>query len=566
MMKKSTRDAAVILGVVLLLSPILVYPGWLPDDTYWMLSTLKYKSWQSIADWYMAVGDRFMPLSASLNRIMAGIAITPTLFFLGNYLTALMSVLTLIWIGRRLYPKVSLVPLLVILTPAFSSHFYVIFTQKELLLLWSAFLALVMVPMSENLRNPSNRIFLALIPANIALYYIENSLVLLSMFAFALLAINNYRSDHTALRETGRGTYVTKFNLFLVLLLASSFIFFIQYLYFTHFRDSHSYLTARTPEWGIIPRARYSLHALLMYVKNDPLILLAMPLGSFSAHRTLRRAGPSAAMKNRNVLLLSDSLAVCALVYVLSFVTLGLYEDRYLLPAYPFALVALMGYGHLWYEGRPGFAVPRGRRMIRWGAGLIVGVAVLNSMIYAINVAVYDKFNSYNFTRFNDALLGVVDSRLASGREPIRISYPGWNYETALYLERMNLNMLHFRGYALAENDSTFERNWTNPQSFRIAGDSISYLYDARVQNWTIPVQAGASDLRPGDLFLLLPMAREEGFEAVRKRCIFKTESPGYFELPVIQAMAKRLLRKLQTGAKSAPIGKQVDYAIYEAM
>ena len=154
----SQKVAVLILNGFMLL-PILIYTGWLPDDTSWVLSLYKYRPFYFAHISYLGHGDRFQPFFNGLNQFLSYISFKPIIFFLCGFIIAFMSIALLIWLAHKLFDKFWYFPLIIILTTAFSSHFYSIHTAKELLLLWSLFLALFFIPLLKNEKKPPNYIF-----------------------------------------------------------------------------------------------------------------------------------------------------------------------------------------------------------------------------------------------------------------------------------------------------------------------------------------------------------------------------------------------------------------------
>lgn len=153
-------EIVIIVLITLLLFPILIHSGWLPDDTYCFLSNLKYRPFGYISENYNGIGDRFMPLAGSSAQLLALISFKPQLFFLGNFIIAFLSIILLVWLFHKLFRKFWYFPLVIIITPAFSRHFYLIYTHKELLFLWPLFLALFFIPLLKNEKNPPLIFFL----------------------------------------------------------------------------------------------------------------------------------------------------------------------------------------------------------------------------------------------------------------------------------------------------------------------------------------------------------------------------------------------------------------------
>ena len=309
-----------------------------------------------------------------------------------------------------------------------------------------------------------------------------------------------------------------------------------------------------------------------MFMKNDPILFFVLPLVSISAHIVHKRRDghKKGDIDSFNNIYFFDSLTLASIIFSFSYMVLGLYEDRYLLPAYPFCIIAIIGYSNILYQNR---SLAKNHLMSKYktlkiSVIIATSILVLNSIFYSINVAIYYKYESYNFTKFNNELERIISDKINSDQGQIRIYYPGWDCRTSLYYARMNLNMLHFIGYKIDEKDTIFERNWFSPQTIKISDKTLNYLCPPNIQNWMIkPTKSDYQniDVRHGDLFLIMPRIRLDNLEDIQMRCIMRTKSAGYFELPELQTIGKGLLSKLfpeKYQAKFTP--RQVDFAIFE--
>ena len=76
--------------VVLLLSPIILFwPGWILDDSGFMLNSLKNNPFPFLN---MSGGDRFFPLTWVGHGFVSFLSFSPVVFFIYNFLLALASV------------------------------------------------------------------------------------------------------------------------------------------------------------------------------------------------------------------------------------------------------------------------------------------------------------------------------------------------------------------------------------------------------------------------------------------------------------------------------------------
>lgn len=564
-----------VIFLCLILLPILLYPGWLADDTYWIISHFKFQPFFFTHMSYFENGDRFQPLFNVLNQLISFLYFKPVSFFIFNYVIALSSVLVLMILLKKIFAKFWYLPIIIIFTPAFSSHFYLIHTAKELLLFWSLFLYLFFIPFLKNEKNPSNYIFLSLIPANIALYLKENNFVLLSVFAFTLLLLNRLYYRRVKDKTVKYSGFSKNVKILLYLFLLSSFIFFIQYLIFSEFRGSDSYFSDMTPEWSIISRIKYSAISFIKYIISDPILFLVLPLLSLFSHLVHKKANKEeneCFLKNIYVF---DSLSIAAIMFAFSYIALGFFNYRYLLPAYPFIILAIMGYSSILYRNIKLLKNTISKhKYLNLSIFIVIGIFVLNSVFHSINTAVYLKYTSCNFMKFNNEIVKIVDNKLNSDTLEIRINYPGT--VSPLYYERMNLNMLHYLGYEINADNDMLNNSWRTPESFKIGGKTLYYLCETKTHNWMVKPDKNDFnniDVRQGDIFLFMPtteLKHEDllnNLEGLHLKCIMKTDSPYYFELPEITPILKKILLQIEPSLfKSKKTNKNVDFAIYEVV
>jgi len=360
------------------------------------------------------------------------------------------------------------------------------------------------------------------------------------------------------------------------LFLLSSLIFLIQYLIFTEFRGSDSYFSAVTPEWNLISRIKYSAISFMKYIIHDPIIFFILPLLSLfthTVHKKVKSKKNSCFLKNIYVF---DSLFITAIMFAFSYIALGFFSDRYLLPAYPFVIFAIIGYSNILYSNIKisKSVIISTHKYLKISIFIVVGVLVLNSVFHSVNTAVYLKYTSYNFMKFNDEIIKSVNKRLNSETPEIRINYPG--IASPLYYERMNLNMLHYLGYKINANYDMLDIPWRTPKSFKIGKKTLNYLFEPETKNWLVKPNENDFDnidVRKGDMFLFTPFTRLthddllNNLEGLHLKCVMKTGSPYYFELPEIKTILKKILSQINPNLfKSKKTNKCVDFAIYEVI
>ena len=87
-----------------------------------------------------------------------------------------------------------------------------------------------------------------------------------------------------------------------------------------------------------------------------------------------------------------DACAISSIIFVLAYIVLGFHGVRYLIPAYPFGLIAISAYLQIHMQ-----------RMIKglnkWKVFTIIvfSLLLINSVSSSLNLAIFYKISSYNF-------------------------------------------------------------------------------------------------------------------------------------------------------------------------
>ena len=109
--------------------------------------------------------------------------------------------------------------------------------------------------------------------------------------------------------------------------------------------DTEGYHYFLAPSDSIVTRIMFSVKALILYAITDPLLVLLLPILFF--YSVYQRVALSKDIFSENRIRYStfiDACAITALSLVAAYVVLGFHGFRYLLPAYPFGLIALASY------------------------------------------------------------------------------------------------------------------------------------------------------------------------------------------------------------------------------
>jgi hypothetical protein len=295
----------------------------------------------------------------------------------------------------------------------------------------------------------------------------------------------------------------------------------------------------------------FSVKALILYAITDPLLVLLLPLLFF--YSVYQRVVLSKDIFSENRIKYStfiDACAITALSLLAAHVVLGFHGFRYLLPAYPFGLVALAGYLRIYLPNIKKYC----KSLYIVVPCIILVFLLINSIFSAINLAVFYKVSSYNFMQYKDVLIQNINKINSTNKNLIIFYIPGKNSEWMHYSADRHKDILSF---------------------YEVGVDHIKFEFNDSNQNWvekSIVAEIGPK-IKKGDILLLLPnstISQEEilsNLYSLRLREIIHTKSPNYFEIPEIRHFLKYLtLRNNPNLLGTRMVYREVDYAIYEVL
>jgi hypothetical protein len=539
--------------IMLILSPIIFFwPGWFLDDTGYLLRLYKYSPFPLIDSFFVSghLSDRFRPLAFFGQHLVSSLSLSAEVFYIYNFVLALISVFILFTLCSHILPKYRLLPVLMMFTPGFIDSFYRhIASERELLFFWSLFSVLFFLPLVKNPKKPSRWIFLSLIPANYLLYIKEPGFVMLG--AFITVWALRHRFNIKKPIHLGKKCLDSNksFKILQILLILSAVTYLIFYLSNTGSVGKTGYWHDLTPEWSFISRFRYSIKTLIMFTFSDPLLIIVLPLSLLVAHVSSKRS--KLIESNQPVFSLEalDSLAIASLSYVLLHIALGIYAHRYLLPAYPFAILAISGY--LSIISKYGLKI---KGTIRLCISLAVIALIANSVFSSLNLAYFARASSRSFMQYNEVFMKEIQNRTKNKTDKIRIILPG--LRNISYTSGILSDFLQF---------------------YEIDDGSIEF-FSWKTENKKIYLKNNSkneeSDFRKGDLILLRPNASKPQTQIIENlksrlnlREIVRTKSPYYFEIPEIRHLMKYIMLKANPQyLGSGIVIREVDFALFEVI
>jgi hypothetical protein len=313
---------------------------------------------------------RFFPLDGQEYNLVGLFSTDPFWFYAFNAVQFLIFAFVITRLLRGASDKVVLIvgiPMLLFLSPGFiASWFRLLVPERGGVLFFGLFLLLYL----KSQTNSSGWLVgLTLVFANLALYYKEPGFLLLGAFAGSHLALT--------WKTSPRRTKVLDW-----LLLASCGVFLIVYylLVFSQ-RGGDLYTDRYGAVFAFLPRAVFS------YTTTDPAMILGLlPLAAFRTWRVARRIDKPHP--------LYDPMILGSVIYVLAYFVLEIRATYYLLPAYVFALPALVYFATEYWSKRP----------TRGLAAIVLAVYVVSALPIGLFTLTQYKYVPINFTKTIDFL------------------------------------------------------------------------------------------------------------------------------------------------------------------
>ena len=550
---KNTYSLWFIFSVFLFQAVIILYPGWLVDDAAFFLFRLKNNLFGDAIDRFSLenASERFIPFYFFGYQLISFFTFKPFFFFLYNLFLSLSTLILLQFIRIKLKLKYWPVFIFIVFVPGYADSFYqIVNPEKELIFFWCLFLFTIM-DLLDNESNKHRTIILMLISFPLIIFSLflkETTFIILLTFCSSLLVLNSkiFAFPAQIVQISSRLKYIFYSGLML------SLIFLLLFLIFTRSApDTEGYHYLLTPADNIVTRIIFSVKALILYAITDPLLVLLLPVLFF--YSVYQRVALSKDIFSGNRIKYSpfiDACAITALSLIAAYVVLGFHGFRYLLPAYPFGLVALAGYLHIYLPNIKKYY----KSLYLVIPCIILVFLLINSIFSAINLAVFYKVSSYNFMQYKDVLIQNINKINSTNNNLVSFYIPGKNSEWMHYSADRHKDILSF---------------------YEVGIDHIKFEFNDSNQNWmekSIVSEIGLQ-IKKGDILLLLPnstISQEEilsNLHTLRLRKIMHTQSPNYFEIPEIRHFLKYLMMiKNPNLLGTRMVYREVDYAIYEVL
>ena len=550
---KNKYSLLFILSVFVFQAAIILYPGWREDDAAFFLIRLKNNLFGNALDRFSFENpsDRFIPFYYFGYQLISFFTFKPFFFFLYNLFLSLSTLILLQIIRIKLKLKYWPVFIFLVFVPGYADSFYqIVNPEKELIFFWCLFLFTIMT-LLDNESNKHRSIILMFISFPLIIFSLflkETTFIILSIFCSSFLVLNSkILSFSTKIIQINTKV---KYIFYSGLILSLSFL--VLFFIFTRSApDTEGYHYLLTPADSIVTRIMFSVKALILYAITDPLLVLLLPILFF--YSVYQRVALSKDIFSENRIRYStfiDACAITALSLVAAYIVLGFHGFRYLLPAYPFGLIALASYLQIFLPS----IKKHFKKLYIFVPSVFLVILLINSIFSAVNLAVFYKVSSYNFMQYKDVLIQNVNNINLNFNNLISFYIPGKNKITMDYTASMHKNILSF---------------------YEINVDQINFEYSTTNDNWVeqSEIAFNESNIKKGDNLLILPnstISQDEilsNLRGLRLREIIHTQSPNYFEIPEIRHLLKYIMLKINpTLLGTRMVFREVDYAIYEVL
>ena len=542
-----------IFSIFALQFAIILYPGWRVDDAAFFLTRLKNSLFGNAIDGFSLedTSDRFIPFYYFGYQLISFFTYKPFFFFLYNLFLAL-TTLTLLQIIRiKLNLKYWPVFIILAFVPGYADSYYqIVNPEKELILFWCLFLFTI-TTLIQNKSNNSKSNILIIISFPLIMFSLflkETTFIILSSFCISLLLLNSkivVKSGHNMLINS-----TVKYILYSGLILSVSFLT-LYFIFTNNAIEKEGYHYILTPADSIIARIIFSLKALSLYGISDSLLVILLPIFFFySAYQRIFHNKEIFADNMTRYVPFIDACAISALSVVAAYVVLGFHGVRYLLPAYPFGLVALAAYLQIYIP----IIKKNFKTLYVLIPSILLVILLVNSILSSINIAIFYKVSSYNFMYYKDLLIQYINNNNLNHSNSVIFYIPGKNNRTMLYSADRHKDIL---------------------SHYDVDVDHLKFVYKNTNQNWVGESGEASTepDVKTGDILLILPNSTISQHEILSKlqglhlREIVHTQSLNYFEIPEIRHLLKYImLIKNPSILGARMVYREVDYAIFEVL
>ncbi len=511
---------------------VILYAGFIPfdahlspnDDHGFVVTTLLGKPLQFDID---PSNGRFDPLTGQEFNLVALISNNPFSYFTFNAIELLLFAGLFMDVMRGFVEKkLALLALAtLLLLPGFASAWFNLqVSERDSLALFAAFLWSYWRFANGNARTHA---LLAILSANLALYYKETSFIMLGSFALTRLAATEPRGNRTT----------SKLD---ILLLLSAMLFAVLY-YVLIYRHRGPVLYGTLPVNPLLRAAKN----VTLYITTDPILaFLVLPLTAWRFRMILTKRSPLDAV--------GDPMLAAAATYMSAYLILNIAKDYYWLPAYVFAMPALFHWA----------AQPEAAKARAWavGVGLTVVFLVTGAIPATLANITYYKYDPHNY----DAMVNFLAANIgtsATGRTNIYIDGLGPDSELYVSLARF---LVH-AGLPADRFDLRSELPADYPDQLEKGAGKVAHAFSAF--QGAPPSHPGSGD------YLIVPPYGDKRLDAghpsrleTEYSLVFQTSSPLGIPDLSLRALLKRLARRLvpeMVSGGDVELSADLDYAVF---
>jgi len=530
----------------------MLYSGWALNDTCYYLWILKYKPFHFLFNSWSGTGDRLFPIFLPIYQLLSYISFSHKLFFFYHFISASAIVCIMYKLLKGLDINFKYIILFILFVPGFTDSFYqIVNEEKEILLFWVLLLSMIVFIQYHEGNIIKNNIAVIIYPllAVVPIFMKETSCIISLSFSGSLLALSSTPISRLIYKVEEKYSLKKETRYFLLFNIFWSILFLVLFLIFTSQNNPESYLIQMNSAGSLIGHIISSTKSFIFYAISDPLLVLLLPiLFLYSIYQRIIQKRVIFAKNFINYQPFIDACAISTILFVLAYILLGFHGYRYLLPAYPFGLIALAGYLQIY--------IPLMKKNIKSLYILIPSVLIIflwgNSILSAVNIAVFNKVSSYNFMKYKDSLIDRINFINLDENMKVNFYLPG----------KMDI------GYIAGRHQDILN-------FYEVDMSNIKFEYHGVNQNWVKQNMTASteSSLNKGDLLLITPNSSISQAETIANlqglqlREIIRTHSPYYFEIPEIRHLLKYImLKKYPDKLGSIMVYREVDFSIYEVL
>lgn len=500
--------------IVAYASLLLISPALGPTDDFIFLRTLQSGKpllyYSQDFPYYDTAGlGRFTPFGAMEYNFFGLFSASPSPFwyFFFHAVQFFLFIFLLVKILKHFTSNKPLIyasTILISFLPAFTIPFFRLqMNERNVIFFLAAFLLCYLA----YLKNQKTRYIAAgILFANLAIYYKETAFIAIGAFAFSYFLLSYKKSD-------------VKTKFFNALLLLNSFAYIAIYYFYVYLNLGEStYISTIYNRYLVLLKNVFNY----AFFSDPIIILLLLPLTAWRLYKIF--------IKRENPQLFYDSMLAAGSMYALAFFILNIYGPYYMLPAYIFAIPALIC-----------FLKQPEMKTFFWKSAVLITALILifNTLPTGLHYLTYYKYLPINFNKTLDFLIQNINSKHPSGQANIFMD--GVDRGTGRGAYFVLADFLLFKG--LSEKQFDLKSN--------VETENVSTLVSKIQLPFTIFQKDKPDKIKSGDYLVVSPQSTKINpsknyLESLKKDydLVFQTNSPFAFPNINLKTVVKYLLSK----------------------